>query len=148
MFKAKLISSDLWYWLFKDSSRLQIHSFALSINIFASSVFCSNKHKKNFDIHFSNKRQAWRMSRLLRRLFWIAPCCVFKNRYFIAKNRTMLIKYKYKDWILLVCFSWRNEGQRIHCKFRKALRALRNLHVDPLSFIPRWETNKKNSIPM
>ena len=27
---------------------------------------------------FPNKRQAWRMSRLLRQLFWIPPCCVFK----------------------------------------------------------------------
>ena len=26
------------------------------------------------------------LHRLLRRLFWIPPCCVFKNRYFIAKT--------------------------------------------------------------
>ena len=30
------------------------------------------------------------------------------------------------------------------CKFRNAQRAFQNLHVDPLSFIPPWETNKKN----
>ena len=59
------------------------HSF---FYIYTSSVFCYDKHKKNFDIHFSNKRQAWRMSRLLRRLFWIPPCRVFKNGYFIAKT--------------------------------------------------------------
>ena len=28
------------------------------------------------------------------------------------------------------------------CKFRNARSAFRNLHVDPLSFIPPWETNK------
>ena len=33
-----------------------------------------------------------------------ALLCV-KNEYFIAKNGTLLIKYKYKDWIPLVCFS-------------------------------------------
>ena len=38
--------------------------------IYISSVFCYDKHKKNFDIHFSMKRQAWRMS---RRLFWVLP---------------------------------------------------------------------------
>ena len=32
------------------------------------------------------------------------------------------------------------------CKFRNARSAFRNLHVDPLSFIPPWETNKYNSI--
>ena len=32
------------------------------------------------------------------------------------------------------------------CKFRNARSAFRNLHVDPLSFIPPWETNKQNSI--
>ena len=42
--------------------------------------------RTNFDIHFSMKRQAWLMSRLLRRLFWIPHCCVFKNEYFIAKT--------------------------------------------------------------
>ena len=28
------------------------------------------------------------------------------------------------------------------CKFRNARSAFRNLHVDPLSFIPPWEANK------
>ena len=28
----------------------------LQINIYTSSVFCYDKHKKNFDIHFSMKR--------------------------------------------------------------------------------------------
>ena len=32
------------------------------------------------------------------------------------------------------------------CNFRNAQSAFRNLHVDPLSFIPPWETNKLNSI--
>ena len=32
------------------------------------------------------------------------------------------------------------------CKFHNARSAFRNLHVDPLSFIPPWETNKANSI--
>ena len=53
----------------------------------------------------------------------------------------------FRDWILLVCFSWRysmNDRGSI-CKFRNARSAFRNLHVDPLSFIPPWETNKSNS---
>ena len=33
---------------------------------------------------------------------------------FHSQNGTILIKYKYKDWILLVCFSRRYERQRIH----------------------------------
>ena len=32
------------------------------------------------------------------------------------------------------------------CKFRNARSAFRNLHVNPLSSIPPWETNKLNSI--
>ena len=32
------------------------------------------------------------------------------------------------------------------CKFCNAQSAFQNLHVDPLSFIPPWETNKKNWI--
>ena len=50
-------------------------------NIYTPSVFCNDEHKKNFDfdIHFAIKKHAWRMSRLLRRLFWIPPCCVFKT---------------------------------------------------------------------
>ena len=54
-------------------------------NIYTSSVFCYDEHKKKIDIHFSMKLLSWRMSRLFRRLFWIPPCCVFKNGYFIAK---------------------------------------------------------------
>ena len=57
-----------------------------------------------------------------------------KNGYFIAKTGQLIFiqKYRYKDWILLVCFSWCYERQRIHV----------NLHVDPLSFLPQWETNR------
>ena len=39
--------------------------------------------------------------------------------------------WSFKDWILLVCFSWRYEWQRVHV--RNARSAFRNLHVDPLS---------------
>ena len=40
----------------------------------------------------------------------------------------------FRDWILLVCFSWRYEADRgSTCKFRNARSAFRNLHVDPLS---------------
>ena len=42
-----------------------------------------------------------------------ALLCI-KIRIFHSQNGTILIKYKYKDWILLVCFSWRYERQRIH----------------------------------
>ena len=55
-------------------------------NIYTPSVFCYDEHKKNFDIHFSMKKHKWHMSRLLRRLFWIPPCCVIKNGYFIART--------------------------------------------------------------
>ena len=34
------------------------------------------------------------------------------------------------------------KSQELSCKFRNARSAFRNLHVDPLSFIPPWETNK------
>ena len=67
------------------NARNIIFDHVLFYDIYTFSVFCYDKHKKNSDIHFSNKRQAWRMSRLLRRLFWIPPCCVFKNGYFIVK---------------------------------------------------------------
>ena len=44
---------------------LRFNSFSgLTKNIDTSSVFCYDKHKKNFDIHFSMKRQAIRMSQL------------------------------------------------------------------------------------
>ena len=36
-------------------------------NIYTSSVFCCDEHKKNFDIHFFMKLFPWRMSRLFRR---------------------------------------------------------------------------------
>ena len=68
----------------KYSSPISATSLSES-NIYTPSVFCYDEHKKNFDIHFSMKKHTWRMSRLLRRLFWIPPCCVFKNGYFIAK---------------------------------------------------------------
>ena len=47
--------------------------------------------------------------------------------------------------VILICGSppvkmYVNSG--FACKFRKALRALRNLQMDPLSFIPLWETKK------
>ena len=109
---------------------------------YTSSVFCYDKHKKNFDIHFSMKRQAWRMSRLLRRLFWIPPCCVFKNGYFIAKTGQFWwsINIRIEFYLFVSHGGMKDRGSR--CEFRKALRILRNLHVDPLSFIPPWETNK------
>ena len=41
-----------------------------SQSIFTRLVFSATTNlRKNFDIHFSMKRQAWRMSRLFRRLF-------------------------------------------------------------------------------
>ena len=44
-------------------------------------------------------------------------------------------QHSFRDWILLVCFSWRYEATEggSTCKFRNARSAFRNLHVDPLS---------------
>ena len=74
-------------------------------NIYTSSVFCCEDHKKNFDIHFFMKPHTWRMRWPFRRLFWIPPWYVLK-RIFLGQNGSTLIKYKYtsKDWILLACF--------------------------------------------
>ena len=58
----------------------------LKNNIYTSSVFCYYEHTKKNDIHFSMKPFPWRMSRMLRQLFWIPPCSVLKNEYFIAKT--------------------------------------------------------------
>ena len=111
-------------------------------NIYTPNVFSYDEHKKNFDIHFSMKKHTWRMSRLLRRLFWIPPCCVFKNGYFIAKMGQFWwsINIRIEFYLFVSHGGMKDRGST--CKFRKALRALRNLDVDPLSFIPPWETNK------
>ena len=103
-------------------------------NIYTPCVFCYNKHKKNFDIHFSMKK---------KRDVWAGcssgcseyPPVVYLKRIFHSQNGTILIKYK------------EDKDRGSTCKFRKALCALQNLHVNPLSFIPPWETNKKNLIP-
>ena len=79
------IRTNVWYCdLFNHRNSHWAES--ANQNIYTPSVFCYNEHKKNFNIHFSMKKHTWRMSRLLRRLFWIPPCCVFKNGYFIAKR--------------------------------------------------------------
>ena len=48
-----------------------------------------------------------------------------KNWYFIAKNGTILIKYKYKDWIYLFLTHSIKKDIWSTCKFQKALRSLR-----------------------
>ena len=74
-----------------------------------------------------------------------ALSCILK-RIFRRKNGTILIKNKYMDWICsFFILLWKTKDPRVN--FEKAPRALRNLHVDPLFFIPLWETNKWNSIP-
>ena len=49
------------------------------------------------------------------------------------------------EFYLFVCHGGMNDSRSM-CKFHNARSAFRNFHVDPLSFIPPWETNKKNSI--
>ena len=116
----KYLSAELQYvpWTWKNSDDFGfcslIHHISIFWNIYTPNVFCYDEYKKNFDIHFSMKKHTWRMSRLLRRQFLIPPCYVFKNGLFHSQNGTILIKYQYKAWILLVCFSWRYERQRIH----------------------------------
>ena len=114
------------------------------MNIYASSVFCYDKHKKNFDIHFSMKRPAWRMSRLLPRLFWIPPCCVFKTGTSQPKRDNFLsINIRIEFYLFVSHEGLKDRGST--CKFRKALRALRNLHVDPLRLCHSYLHEKQKS---
>ena len=96
-------------WLMCKIRDLHEGSVTYMKNIYTSNVFCCDEHKKNFDIHFSMKPHTWRTRWPFRRLFWIPPWCVFLCQY-----GTILIKYKDKDWILLICFSWRYKWQRVH----------------------------------
>ena len=56
------------------------------------------------------------------------------DRKYIRWEKHMGDIHSIRDWILLVCFSWRyeaTEGPRVNFIMREAL--FRNLHVDPLS---------------
>ena len=48
-----------------------------------------------------------------------ALLCIWKQ-IFHSQNGTILTKYKYKDWILLVCFSWRYERHMIYVEILKS----------------------------
>ena len=79
-------------------------------NIYTSSVFRYDEHKKNFDIHspIKYKRDVWTGG---CSECW--PLCI-KNGYFIAKTGQIFIKYKYTVWILLFYFSSCDERQKVH----------------------------------
>ena len=91
-------------------------------NIYTPSVFCYDEHKNNFDIHFSMKKHTWRMSRLLRQLFWISPCCVFKNGYFIAKTGQFWWSINIRIEFYLFVSHGGMKDRGFTCKFQKALR--------------------------
>ena len=65
----------------------------------------------------------------------------------IPQYHSVLFDTLFRDWILLVCFSWRyeaTEGPRVNCVMREALFEIYTWIL--CRFIPPWETNKKNSI--
>ena len=68
-------------------------------------------------------------------VLFITLLCSKKNRVCHRQNGVILIKYKYKDWIVLLISHSVMKDRGSTCKFRKALRALRNLHMDRLTFI-------------
>ena len=111
-----------------------LYSFPIDID-HTPSVFCYDEHKKKNDIHFAMNEHTWRMSPLLRRLFWIPPCCVFENGYSITKTGQFWksIHIRIEFYLFVSHGGMKDRGST--CKFRKALRALRNLHMDLLSFI-------------
>ena len=58
-----------------------------------------------------------------------ALLCI-KTRIFHSQNRKILIKYKYKDWILLVIKAERNDGRKLCVKnFKLLARLLRQPKV-------------------
>ena len=93
-------------------------------NIYTSSVFCYYEHKKNFDIHSSVKafRDVWAGWRL----FWIPPCCVLKNGYFIAKTGqfwwsiNIRIEFYKKCTSLFLIMLWETEDPRVNFEKRFA----------------------------
>ena len=77
----------------------------------------------------------------------------YKNSIFFGFFSNMVWCYcsdefkSIRDWILLVCFSWRyeaTEGPRVNCVMRAALFEIYTWIL--CRFIPPWETNKWNSI--
>ena len=105
------------YRLNESEKKNKIGGHSSFIYIHTSSVLCYYEHKKNFDIHSSMKPFPWRMCRLFR---WLL--CI-KKRIFHSRNGTILIKYKYEDWIRwarfahyeintwTLCHSYLNEKQ-------------------------------------
>ena len=83
--RPKFIDSQNFYFHF-HYKLFCIKAVHLSDNIYTSSVFWYNEHKKNLDIHSSMKTFPWRMGRLFRWLFLITPCGILKHGYFIAKT--------------------------------------------------------------
>ena len=58
--------------------------------------------------------------------------------YAVGKNKYIHLGI---EFYLFVSNSGMNDREST-CKFRNGRSAFRNLHMDPLSFITLWETNK------
>ena len=119
------------------TKQARMQSWKKRSNIYTPSVFCYDEHKKNFDIHFSMKKHTWRMSRLLRRLFWIPPFCVFKNGYFIAKTGKFCINIRIEFYLFVSHGGMKDRGST--CKFRKALRDLHDKQTSRIQSLNSWE---------
>ena len=74
------------------------------------------------------------------------PVVYIKNWYFIAKNGTILIKYKYKEWILLVFFLivlWKTADPRVNFEKR-----FDHYEIYALSFIPPSRIQSLNEMAL
>ena len=60
--------------------------YGSKVNIYTPSVFCYDKHKKNFDIQFSMKRHETVVTANNDARRIMTGCFVLKNGYFVAKR--------------------------------------------------------------
>ena len=96
-----------------------IRNIDFEIHPFIHSFFISSRRNSSLD------DRKWKMS----------------GKYFIQIH--VVIEYSLRDWILLVCFSWRYEATevpRVNFVMREALFEIYTWIL--CRFIPSWETNK------